>query len=343
MSCRLWAKQRRWADMKPAMVDLGGVAAISVPEDLRFDPESEQRTGDYSGFRFQRVNGHHLNGMTSYAEGLAVFLVAPDVDGAEFETLARRGTFDNFPRATSVQTERQGALNITLMEGDYSRDPVHEPIWCVRLLDPAARVAMTWWGYKKQYTPELARDNLLNARSRLKITGDVARYLQQSRSYNTSTRSAAFDQNLRTLNDALRGMGFDAVSPGAWSRRRDIRYLVDNGRPQQFHFVQSLGSIPAPDHPFRLTGPATFFKFVQNFWRQDNQGGGGGEIPHDDTGELTASMDRGRVYFFRIHSYNLWKPLDGAVADLLKQAEAEGEQMRRQFESGRLTGMDAER
>ena len=122
-----------------------------------------------------------------------------------------------------------------------------------------------------------------------------------------------------------------------------LRYLVDNGRPQQFHFVQSLGSIPAPDHPFRLTGPATFFKFVQNFWRQDNQGGGGGEIPHDDTGELTASMDRGRVYFFRIHSYNLWKPLDGAVADLLKQAEAEGEQMRRQFESGRLTGMDAER
>lgn len=343
MGLRFWTKTRRWADLEQVTLDLDGVAEVRLPRDLHYDPEATRRSGDYAGFVFSRVDGHHLNGMTSYAENLEIYFAAPDLAESAFDSLAARGTFDNFRRATAIRTERHGPIQLDLFSGTYDRDPVHEPTWSIRLTHRAARIAVSWWGYQKTYTLDQARENLQHLHAQIKPSGTIAAFLQRSRTYDSAAWQAVRDRNLAALNDALRDLGLPPVQTGAWTHHGGLRYLIDNNRPQQFHLVQPIAHTRLPDGPFKLLGPLTAFRFIQNTWWQDNQGLGGGQVPYDNLAELTREMtDHAEVYLYRIHSFNLWRPFDGAPRDLLRQALAEGDAMKGQFQAGKLLGGDAE-
>ena len=79
MACFLFRKSRIWSELKQTQVSLDGLANVTVPADLRYDSEAVRHDGDTAQFRFQRVNDHHLNGMTSYAENLLIIKGHPEL------------------------------------------------------------------------------------------------------------------------------------------------------------------------------------------------------------------------------------------------------------------------
>ncbi|WP_321471852.1 hypothetical protein [uncultured Paludibaculum sp.] len=346
MACFLFRKSRIWSELKQTQVSLDGLAKVAVPADLRYDSEAVLHDGDTAQFRFQRINDHHLNGMTSYAENLLITIAAPDLDHAVFDAHRQKGHYDAAKVGQPEQTSKEGPLLWEIFSTTYERDPVKEPAHYVRLTDAAAGVVIGWWGYRKQYTVEQAEANLRFLRSTLSITQGRAAYFERYRDYRTSGRDADLAHNLELLSAALKELGFAPAVAGQWTRHEPWRYTIDNGRPQQFHLVLPIQHMRMPDSPFELKGPLTTFRFVQNFWWQNNQGRGGGLIPQDSLpGFIEELTDKQEVHFFSIHGLNLWKALPGTDNPVLTQLRAfiaDADKQKEIFFSKGLIDADAE-
>lgn len=343
LTLKLWSSPRRWEKLKSAVVDLDGLATVQVPQEWRYDPETIERTNDSVSFLFRRVNGHHLNGMTSYAEEAMITFAAPDLVRTDFTALLRRGQFDRVSRANEVKTETIGAMELTVYAGQYDRDPVHEPTWQIRLTDHDARMIVSWWGYQKQYSKDEAAANLLYLHTRISRKGNLYAYLQRYRPYDAANWQMTRDRNVVSVNEALRQLGLPPAQTGVWTKHGQLRYIIDRSRPQKFYLVRPVGELPKPDGGFALPKLLTLFKWIGTTWWQDNQGGGGGMIPPDELAPLTAELpSRSEMYLYRIHSFQLWRPLPRPAVDLLRNALAEGAMLQKQFAAGTLVKSEAE-
>lgn len=346
MACFLLRRSRIWSEMKPAGVNLDGLAEIQVPPDLRYDPEATEKDGDAARFRFQRVNDYHLNGQTSYAENLLVVIAAPDVDHALLAARRDRGVFDPGKPGPAVEDAHEGPLHWQVFSMTYRRDPVEEPAHFVRLTDEGAGVVYIWWGYQKQYTVEQAKANLKFLRSTLKLAPERAAWFEKLRSYSTASRDNDAAYNLQLLATALRELGFPPAEAGRWTRYQDWRYTIDSERPQQFHLVLPIRHMRMPDSPFRLTAPLTTIRFVRNFWWQDNQGMGGGLLPKASLDGLATELQPPEdIHFFSIHALNLWKAAEGEGNPVLTQIRAfmaDAERQKQDFLTKGAIDADAE-
>jgi hypothetical protein len=311
-------RQHEWSSRKLQTVNLDGLVDATVPADLRYDPEATVHEADSAEFTFLRVNGHHWNGMTSYAEGLRIRVVARDIGDGVFDRIVKRSS--PFGPRDEVRTEADGPMTWQFSSFVYQRDPVTEPAWRIRLIDGDAGLILTWWGYRKQYTLETARQSIDFARSRLDVTGDLQAYLRKYRDWQGDHPETTGARNLRLLEEALRELGLPPAEPGQWTRRGDWQYLIDDERPRQFHLVRSVAHHPTPEGPIHLNEPLTLFRYVQGTWWQNSQVVEAGNLPSSVTAGLEAEMtDRTQTYFYRIHSLNLWKEHAGTGNPVLNQ------------------------
>ena len=306
LACRGLQRNRNWARAKEVTVDLNGVAEVRLPAELRLDSESIRHTGDRTTFQFRRVNDHHWNGMTSYAELMSVSLLAPDL-----------------PVSSSIDVE----------ETLYERDPVREPSWKVRLSDPKTGVAIDWQGFQRHYTADQAKANILHIRDTLRWRHDRADHFQSHRDWSTENWQQVRGRNLQLLAEALAAKGFPPAG-STWTRHGNWRYIIDNDRPQRFHLVRHIASIELPDGPFGLLSPLTFFRYyhTRGFWHQENQGRGGGILPAAVLAEFQTELTNSRlVYFYRIQDLQLWKE-HASLSDALHELIREGDLRAGEFE-----------
>ena len=333
--CGVFRRPRNWAQMKSAAVDLDGLGEVRLPEGMK--PERDpSHTGDEARFDFRRIHDTHINGMTSYAESLSLTLFAPDYPKDRFD--ARLGAYYRQP---PFQTEDEGSSRWEFYRTTYEQHPVREPSWFIRMGDHAAGHIIEWRGFEKQYPLDVARANLRHLRSTLKLTADRKQYFANHRDWDTDAWPSARDANLVDLNAALGAIGFPPVRTGAWTRHREWRYTIDDERPQRFQFARFIRGLKMPEGPFRLLGPITAFRWVQNRWWQNRQVPGAYQLPDAIVPGLAHDLiDRDLVYFYRIHSLNIWK--EQAVAGKLREFITDGDAMARTFDEGKLIGGDGE-
>jgi hypothetical protein len=330
-------RERDWSQAKSATAVLDQLLEVTLPEDLRYDARLLEQTPDMVQFTFQRVNDTHLNGMTSYAEALRIQVVAPDCPAETWERILKdwspfRG------RQGPPEIQNEGKVKWESRAGVYERDPVREPSWTLRLIDPEARLVLTWWGYQKQYTLEQARANLSYARGRMVLKQDVLAYLRPHRPWAVESAEATFQANLAALRGALVELGFPPLAQSGWTRHGEWRYLIDQERPRQFQLVRMLGRTPKPDVPVILHGAITQARFQQGRWVQNTQVPGAVEVPAATLPGLTAEFSGpDQVYFYFARAVNLWEAVPGSgLTARLRALVAEGGEMDAAFRAGRM-------
>lgn len=301
-----------WSSQKQTVHALDSVAQLSIPATLRDLPDRTERTADWVSYHFRKPYKSHLNGMSSYSEALSVVLFAPDLPRERMDSLLANG----MPRLWELGWGRHPGLGVPgdaslrwlVSEQNYDRHPVLEPSWYVRVDDRAKGIVIGWRGFKKDYTLEQAKSNIVALHGALRVEGNLARDFDSRRSWVGDAWKASYAKNMRVLTSVLAEEQLVPASVGTMARKGDWRVFIDDERPQQLYLMQLLAGIALPDGPIDLLAPVTYYKYMQQRWVQENQGGGGGMLPEYGQQALaTEFTSTERRYFYRIRTIDLWR------------------------------------
>lgn len=327
-----------WSRESQVVHDLDSIVRVTLPKSLLAVPDRTTREADHIAFHFRKPYKSHMNGTSSYAEALNIVLFAPDFPRTRFDSVLADGgpmLYDvAFGRAPGLGTPTSGTpdannvdegLRWLVREATYERSPVSEPSWYLRVDDRAKGVMIAWRGFKSQYTLDAARANMRQLMRGLEVSPTLAASFVPRRSWGSADWQSAYARNLATITALMQEEGFQSANIGVLSAKGAFRLLVDDERPQRLHVIHEIAGLALPDGPFRLTEPVTAYRFYQNRWNQDNQGGDGVQLPPVGAQALARAFpDTGKVYFYRIRAIDLWTVYgDGELAALVRRTMKE--------------------
>jgi len=329
LSC--FRRERVWHE-----IALGDLGRARLPEDLRLQPDEEQSTQDYAAYVFRRVHDTHINGQTSYAEQMQITVFAEDLEWDRIE----RGTYSfgfaaiaRRPKDDVVEETADGPLRWKITREIYERHPVTEPSWRVLLLHREKRVLLDWRGFRKQYDLEAAKRNARQMLESVVVSGDRKSYFETRRDWPPDTWAHNYTENVA----ALRAI-FGELAEGQWRTDGPWRFAIDRERPRRLVLMRRLGKTEKPDGPMDFRGPVTRYSFLQDYLRQDNQGGGGGMLSQDMLEGMRAGFeDPAAYYYYSVQTLNLWKrheSIDAEVTEMRRKFD----ELLKKYEAGQLVG-----
>lgn len=305
---------QQWSRQATVEFALDGIGRVVLPKTMNDNADPTARTPDYNVYNFRKPYKSHLNGQSSIAENLSVYVFAPDFPRARFDAMLTEGQVSGFGKNPGSGTDGEHGLRWLVQEITYERSPVVEPSWNIRVDDRERGLVVTWRGFKKHYTLAQAKDNLASLFDRITINAGLAADFASRRSWPVSGWEASYATNLRVAKSVLAEKQFsleqtDSIaSKGLWS------FYLDDERPQQLHVIHALTAMTMPDFPFRLTEPVTYYKYMQSRWYQDNQGQESDLLPPKAQSALARNFtDRARIYFFQMTAVDLWKAYPSEV------------------------------
>jgi hypothetical protein len=306
----------RWEKQKETVVDFGS-GRIRLPRDFRFDPGKTEREPDSIRLYFSRVNDTHLNGQTSYAEGLVVTYLSPRLDDPEFQRRLQQAAYDAMSLRHPERIEHDGSLEWQSGSGLYDRNPVHEPAVMVRLIDRQRRVVLGWYGYQKRYTVEQAKANLRRALQSLEFEPGLDDRFADYEKWRGNDWMEAYFENNKLLIAALQKFGLELPFQGyigsvsSWESKGEWSVAIDGERPASLHLVRQVGVLPASSTI--PAAPVTCFRIESGEWKQ--HAGPGAEAISSDLRRSFADAlkDKSKTYVFRVYRFNYWQelPKDG--------------------------------
>ncbi len=284
----------------PVEIDFGD-GKIELPKKFQHRSGYTERDPDSVRHHFQLVNDTHWSGQTSYAEELVVSIFSPRLGPKEFgEKLAAR-RYDALSTIEPYSVEKESGLEWQFSTVVYGRHPVKEAAILVRLIDPARRVMLGWYGYQKRFPKAKAMEQLRAIHASLQVEESLASRFEDYEKWAGNEWMEAYFANQPLLLEALRTIGLalpnqaNIWTVSTWERKGRYLAAIDGEKPSYLHLVD----LEAADGCAKASeiAPGLRYSFGQQFE--------GGKVPE----------------CFGLKKWNLWEKQGGAGNPILKWME----------------------